>query len=105
MNSETLAFPATRASVLAFVSLFSGAAGLFVGMAVHGFLCVGALVALICGHMALHEIRSGEAATGVATARAGLILGYIQLALLALFLVMMLYPTSSVLVDLRMPRP
>jgi hypothetical protein len=46
---------------------------------------IGALVAVICGHLARKEIsESGGRLTGQGLALAGLILGYVQLAL-ALF--------------------
>lgn len=46
---------------------------------------IGALVAVICGHLARREIRtSGGRLTGQGLALAGLILGYIQLVLAAL---------------------
>lgn len=47
---------------------------------------IGALVAVICGHLARKEIsESGGRLTGQGLALAGLILGYVQLALAALF--------------------
>jgi hypothetical protein len=48
------------------------------------FLCpfIGGLIAVICGHMAHSQIkRTGEAGAGMATA--GLVLGYIHLAVAA----------------------
>jgi len=51
-----------------------------------GFFGIGAIVAIITGHMARRQIKqTGEAGDGLAFI--GLILGYVHLALLALVLV------------------
>ena len=59
---------------------------------IFGILCwlpilpfIGAIVAVIAGHMARNEIRAAEGRVGGAgMAKAGLILGYVQLALIGL---------------------
>lgn len=51
--------------------------------------CVGALAAVICGHIALGQInRSGGLETGRGMAMAGLILGYVNI-LLSLLVVLL----------------
>ena len=63
-------------SSLAIVSLVSGIASWFV------LPVLGALIAVITGHMAKKEIRASEGhLSGVEMANAGLALGYIHLAL------------------------
>ena len=58
-----------RTNTLAVVSVVGGIASYL------GFVCVGALVAIICGHMARTEIRkTGEDGDGLAVV--GLVLGY-----------------------------
>ena len=78
--------PAAPTSSLAVVSLVFGV----LGWCVLPF--VGAIVAIICGHMARSEIRSSspdQRQDGDGMAVAGLVLGYLQLAfgVLAIFLV------------------
>jgi hypothetical protein len=66
-------------NTLAVVSLIAGISAFFV---TH---FIGAAVAIVTGHMARREIRhTGEGGAGMA--RAGLILGYVYFALLALVL-------------------
>ena len=68
--------PITRSSTMALVSLIAGIAG----VTVLPFL--GSIVAIITGHMAKKEIRdSAGRLTGVEMANAGLVLGYVHLAL------------------------
>jgi hypothetical protein len=54
-----------------------------------GFLCFAFVPAIICGHMALSRLKAGRAVGGRGMAIAGLVLGYMWLALtvigLALF--------------------
>ena len=71
-------------SVLAIVSLVSGLVGwTFIPV-------VGAIAAVITGHLAKKEIRdSGGALSGDGMALAGLILGYVQLGLILLALVVL----------------
>ena len=76
-----------QTSTLAIVSLIAGIAGWV------GVLGIGPIVAVICGHMAKNEIRkAGGRITGGGMATAGLILGYLNLALsvlaLCLFIVL-----------------
>ncbi|TMD09319.1 MAG: DUF4190 domain-containing protein [Chloroflexi bacterium] len=67
-------------NTLAIVSLVAGVASYI------GFFGIGAIVAIITGHMARRQIKqTGEAGDGLAFI--GLILGYVHLALLALVLV------------------
>ena len=50
---------------------------------------IGAIVAIVCGHLARAEIRRAPAAwEGQGMARAGLVLGYLQLALMALVMLL-----------------
>jgi hypothetical protein len=68
-----------QTSSLAIVSLVSGIASWFV------LPVLGAFVAVITGHMAKKEIRdSAGRLTGVEMANAGLVLGYVHLALSAI---------------------
>ena len=65
-----------QASSLAIVSLVSGIACWFV------LPLIGAIIAVITGHMAKKEIReSAGRLSGVEMANAGLVLGYVHLAL------------------------
>lgn len=69
--------PATRTSTLATVSLITGILTWII------IPLVGAVVAVITGHMAKNEIRENpEYVTGSGLATAGLVLGYIQLVFL-----------------------
>jgi hypothetical protein len=75
MNQPYSQFPATRTSTLAIISLIGG----ITGFTVLPFL--GALVAVITGHMAQSEIKkSSGMITGKGMATAGLIMGYLVLA-------------------------
>lgn len=73
--------PVSQTSTTAVVSL------------IFGIICwivlpfIGAIIAVICGHLARGEIRRAPAGTieGDGLALAGLILGYLHLALAALF--------------------
>jgi len=76
--------PATRSTnALAVVSLVSGIAAWCV------FPFIGAIVAVVCGHLARSEIRRAPPASmeGDGMAVAGLALGYAQLALSALLII------------------
>jgi len=65
-----------QTSTLAIISLIAGILGWI------GFLVIGPIVAVITGHMAKNEIaKSGGQMTGSGMATAGLILGYVNLAL------------------------
>lgn len=67
-----------QTSILAVVALVAGILGL---------IFFGSLVAVICGHIARSQIRSSQGQqTGDGMALAGLILGYIGLALTILFI-------------------
>jgi hypothetical protein len=68
--------PLARNSTMAIVSLISGIASWFL------LPFIAAIVAIITGHMAKNEIKtSAGMITGNGMATAGLILGYVQLAL------------------------
>ncbi len=68
--------PPQETSTLAIVSLISGILGWL------GLFGLGGLVAVITGHMAMNEInRSLGRMSGSGIARAGLILGYLNIAL------------------------
>ena len=70
-----------QSSTLAVVSLICGILG-FVGL-----LGIGPIIAIITGHMAKSEInRGGGRITGSGMATAGLVLGYLNLALTLLLL-------------------
>ena len=76
-----------QASSMAIVSMVSGIACWFV------LPLIGALIAVVTGHMAKKEIReSGGRLSGVEMANAGLVLGYVHLAIsfLAICLVMLI---------------
>jgi hypothetical protein len=82
-------YPATRTNGLAIAALVCGIAQ-FVG-----FWLLGTIPAIILGHMARKQIRqTGEQGAGMATA--GLVLGYIGVALTALFVILIvaLIPVS-----------
>ena len=65
-----------QTSTLAIISLVAGILGWI------GFLGIGPIIAVITGHMAKNEIaKSGGQITGNGLATAGLILGYVNLAL------------------------
>ena len=95
MNETTPSLPGTgnasqpKNSALAIWSLVLGIIGLVLLLA-----CIGPLFAIpgvICGHMAYSHIRrSGGALAGEGMALAGLITGYLSIALSALLLPMML---------------
>lgn len=69
--------PNAPTSTLAMVSLWSGILAYFV------FPVLGAIVAVVTGHVGLAQIReSGGAIGGRALAKAGLLLGYLQFAVL-----------------------
>ena len=75
--------PATRSTnALAVVSLVSGIAAWCV------FPFIGAIVAVVCGHLARSEIRRAPPGSmeGDGMAVAGLVLGYVQLAFSALLI-------------------
>jgi hypothetical protein len=74
--------PQTKESSLAIVSLVTGITGwIFLPF-------IGALTAVITGHIAKKEIRDGNGTiTGGGMATAGLILGYVQLGLVVLSII------------------
>jgi len=77
--------PATRSTnALAVVSLVSGIAAWCV------FPFIGAIVAVVCGHLARGEIRHAPPGSveGDGMAVAGLVLGYVQLVLSGLFIIL-----------------
>jgi len=80
--------PVTKTSTMAIVSLIAG----ITGWSILPFL--GSLVAIITGHMAQSEIKkSGGMITGKGMAVAGLILGYLAIALgLCLICVFLILP-------------
>lgn len=80
--------PVTKTSTMAIVSLIAG----ITGWSILPFL--GSLVAIITGHMAQSEIKkSGGMITGKGMAIAGLILGYLSIALgLCLICVFLILP-------------
>lgn len=87
MNDQLAYRPAVTTSTLAVVSLVFG----LLAWCVLPF--VGAIVAIVCGHLARGEIRNStpdRRQDGDGLAVAGLVLGYIQLTLsvLAMFLLM-----------------
>jgi hypothetical protein len=82
--SQPPSFPAsptaTPSSTMAIVSLIAGIVAWVI------FPFISAIVAVICGHLARREIRdSGGRLTGAGMALAGLVLGYLQLAITGLF--------------------
>ncbi len=71
-----------KTSGLAIVSLVFGILDI-IGLAI----CGGSFVAIICGHLALSKIKqSGGTISGRGIAIAGLVLGYVSLAITALFM-------------------
>jgi hypothetical protein len=71
--------PLQQSSSLAIASLVSGILGWFL------IPIIGAIIAIITGHMAKNEIRSsGGRLSGDGMATAGLILGYVQVVLTVL---------------------
>jgi hypothetical protein len=66
-----------RTNTLAIISLVGGIASYF------GVVCLGALVGIVCGHLARGQIRqTGE--DGDSLAIAGMVLGYLHLVLVAI---------------------
>lgn len=87
--------PVTKTSTMAIISLIGGIAG----WTVLPFL--GAIVAIITGHMAQSEIKkSGGMVTGKGMAIAGLIMGYLSivlgLCLLCLFVILPLFGVALI---------
>ncbi len=80
--------PVTKTSTMAIISLIAG----ITGWSILPFL--GSIVAIITGHMAQSEIKkSGGMITGKGMAVAGLILGYLSIALgLCLICVFLILP-------------
>jgi phosphate/sulfate permease len=75
-NSPTSFNPPVQTSSLAIISLVSGFASWFL------LPVLGAIIAVITGHLAKKEIRESDGRlSGVEMANAGLVLGYIHLAL------------------------
>jgi len=73
------AYPAGQTSTLAMISLISGILGWTI------LFGIASVAAVITGHMAKKEIRqSGGVLTGDGLASAGLILGYVNLAVVVL---------------------
>ncbi|HEX2978652.1 MAG TPA: DUF4190 domain-containing protein [Anaerolineaceae bacterium] len=71
--------PAAPTSTLAIVSLVAGVLGWL------GILVVGPIIAVVTGHMAKNEIRSSNGMIGGdGLATAGLVLGYVNLAMTVL---------------------
>jgi Domain of unknown function (DUF4190) len=89
MNPMT---PTTRTSTMAIISLVAGIAG----WSLLPFL--GSVAAIITGHMAKNEIKkSGGMLTGNGFATAGLIMGYLSIALgLCLLCVFVLLPIVGI---------
>ncbi|MCL6431193.1 MAG: DUF4190 domain-containing protein [Anaerolineae bacterium] len=76
---------APQTSALAVVSLVSGIVAWFL------LPVLGAIAAVITGHLAKREIRESQGAlTGDGLATAGLVLGYIQLGLIALGIIVLI---------------
>jgi thiol:disulfide interchange protein len=85
MNYQPASQPASRTSTLAVVSMIFG----ILSWCVLPF--VGAIVAIICGHLARGEIRRaplGNTLDGDGMAIAGLVLGYVQMVLGILILLL-----------------
>ncbi|MEM5773617.1 MAG: DUF4190 domain-containing protein [Anaerolineaceae bacterium] len=75
-NNYPQSVPPQESSTLAIISLISGILGWL------GLFGLGGLVAVITGHMAMNEInRSMGRMGGAGMAKAGLILGYLNIAL------------------------
>jgi hypothetical protein len=92
-DSQTPYQPVSQTSTLALVSLISGIVSWFL------VPFLGAIVAVITGHMAKKEIRENLGRlTGDGLATAGLVLGYLQLGISLLcicgFLAMMVFGIS-----------
>lgn len=90
--------PPPRTSALAVASLVAGL------LSWVGFVFIGAVVAVLCGHLARSEIRSAPPQTlaGDGMAVAGLVLGYLQLALIVagIMLLMTVFGGLAVLFSL-----
>lgn len=76
-------------SGLAVASLITGIAGIVLSFAV--FPLLASLAAIITGHMALKQTRPGSALGGRGMAIAGLILGYVGVAILALVVIVSVF--------------
>jgi len=79
--------PATKTNVLAIVSLIASIAGIVI------FWFIGSVVGVICGHISLNQIkRTREEGRGLAVA--GLIVGYIGIALSIIAVIAIIVWTS-----------
>jgi len=76
-------------SGLAVASLITGIAGILLSFAV--FPLLASLAAIFTGHMALKQTRPGSALGGRGMAIAGLILGYVGVAILALVVIVSVF--------------
>ena len=80
--------PATGNSKLAVASLVCGILGLCTGFA--------SIAAVICGHMALSQIKkSGNILQGRGMAIAGLVLGYIEIAFIVVYIIIVAAAAST----------
>lgn len=93
MNQGYPPIQQTRTSVTAIISLIAGILGFVQILPV-----IGPIVAVITGHMAKSEIkRSGGLVTGDGLATAGLILGYLMLAIgLCALCVFVIFPILGI---------
>jgi hypothetical protein len=92
MQQQPQYAPALPTNTMAIVSLVSAILSWFV------FPIIGAIVAVITGHMARREIRESYGAqTGDGLAVAGLVIGYLNLALSCLSLVFVLLMFGGVI--------
>ncbi len=81
-----------QTSSLAIISLISGISSWFV------LPLLGAIIAVFTGHLAKKEIReSGGRLTGMEWANAGLVLGYIHLALVAIGICILILVIAALL--------
>ncbi|WP_426183334.1 DUF4190 domain-containing protein [Microbacterium sp. TWP3-1-2b2] len=76
-------------SGLAVASLVTGIAGIVLSFAV--FPLLASLAAIVTGHMALKQTRQGSGIGGRGMAIAGLILGYVGVAILALIVIVSIF--------------
>jgi hypothetical protein len=75
-SSYTTPPPGAETNVLALISLIAGVLGWL------GLFGMGGLVAVICGHIAKNQIRASNGyQTGDGLATAGLVIGYLNLAI------------------------
>jgi hypothetical protein len=91
-NDSVQAAPLQETNIWAIASLVSGVLGWL------GLFGLGGLAAVICGHVAIHQIRASQGKMGgEGLATAGLVLGYLNLALVLVSLCLLVLVALGVI--------